>query len=267
MESTKNDKRFDEHGLPRYLDMQARIGYTKHIGGIQSTRQLLDLCEVTADKTVLNVGCGGGATNLYLAETYGNHSVGVDLKENMVATAQGWAQRKGLSDKTEFRQASATDLPFEDNSFDIVISESVNIFVPDRPKAIAEYKRVVTPGGVVGLNEPVQLNVPTAAVEKMMADIIGYDLFLPEYWHELLSEAGLEDIVSKIGTITIAQDSRNQLAFFGKGEFLIILGRMLKALFSDPYTRSILRQATGNNLSEYTDYMGYGLFVGRRPNQ
>jgi hypothetical protein len=54
--SEKQENIFDEFGLPRYLDMQAEIGYTKHIGGVKATQELLVLCQVSQDKVVLNVG-------------------------------------------------------------------------------------------------------------------------------------------------------------------------------------------------------------------
>jgi ubiquinone/menaquinone biosynthesis C-methylase UbiE len=259
----KTETRFDEHGLPKYLDMQARVGYTKHIGGIRSTKELLEMCQTSSDKTVLNVGCGSGATNLYLAQKYVCRSVGVDLKAGMVEAARGWARRRGLEDLVEFRQAGATALPFDDGEFDIVISESVNVFVPDQPKAMAEYRRVVKPGGMVGLNEPILLKPPSQEVEDLLDDIVGHDLFFPEHWQKLMEDAGLVDIQTKSGQVEMMEESRNQTAFFGKGDMLVVIGRMIRELFG-AYTRSLLREIKGSNPKEYFEYMGYGVFVGRR---
>ena len=60
--STKVNDLIDEHGLPRYFDMQAKLGYTKHIGGSDATRELLEMCRISGEKTLLNVGCGAGTT-------------------------------------------------------------------------------------------------------------------------------------------------------------------------------------------------------------
>lgn len=145
MSGQSNDL-IDEHGLPRYFDMQAELGYTKHIGGSEATRELLEMCQVNQDKLVLNVGCGAVTTITFIVENYGCHVVGVDIKANMVESAKNWAQRKGFTDKTEFRVADAQELPFEDDEFDILVCESVNVFIPDKVKAFSEYKRVIKPG-------------------------------------------------------------------------------------------------------------------------
>ena len=77
--SGHHDNLIDEHGLPRYFDMQAELGYTKHIGGSEATRELLKMCQVAADKTVLNVGCGAGTITTFIVQNYGCHVAGVDI--------------------------------------------------------------------------------------------------------------------------------------------------------------------------------------------
>ena len=91
---------------------------------------------MTLDKTVLNVGCGSGTTTTYIVENFGCNVVGVDIKENMGESAINWSKRKGLVDQTEFRFAGAQDLPFENDFFDILICESINIFVLKKRKSI-----------------------------------------------------------------------------------------------------------------------------------
>ena len=66
--SGHQDNLIDEHGLPRYFDMQAKLGYTKHSGDSRAIRELLELCQVSTDKTVLNVGCGAGTTTTFIVE-------------------------------------------------------------------------------------------------------------------------------------------------------------------------------------------------------
>jgi ubiquinone/menaquinone biosynthesis C-methylase UbiE len=91
---------------------------------------------VTPDKKVLNVGVGRGTTTTYVVENFGFNVVGVDIKENMGESAINWSKRKGLVDQTEFRFAGAQDLPFENDFFDILICESINIFVLKKRKSI-----------------------------------------------------------------------------------------------------------------------------------
>ena len=54
----------------KFLDMQADIGVTKHIGGFEATHELLSLCHIEAAQEVLNVGSGIGVGSAYVAKKY-----------------------------------------------------------------------------------------------------------------------------------------------------------------------------------------------------
>jgi SAM-dependent methyltransferase len=180
----------------------------------------------------------------------------------MIESARKWAQRKGVVEKTEFRVANAQDLPFEDNTFDILICESVNIFIPDKSKAMGEYKRVVKPGGAIGLNEPIFIKSPSPAAAKLMADYVGHEILPPSVWEDLLSDVGMTNIITKTYPIKLREDPRGQLGFFSRGDMIGLMGNMLKVLFgSDPFARNLLKRAQSNPRDFY-DFFGYGLFVG-----
>ena len=91
-------------------------------------------------RDVLEVGCGTGLILERVAEVARSH-IGIDLSDEMLAHARA----RGL----ETRQASATELPFEDASFDVVYSFKVLSHVPDLRLALSEMARVTRPGGRV----------------------------------------------------------------------------------------------------------------------
>ncbi len=257
-----NHDLIDEHGLPRYFDMQAKLGYTKHIGGSDATRELLELCKVSEHKTLLNVGCGAGTTTVFIVEKYGCHVVAVDIKTNMVASAENWAQHKGIAGKAEFRVADAQALPFAENQFDILICESVNVFIPDKAKAFSEYIRVVKPGGVVGINEAVLTKAPPENAANLLADYVGNDILPGSYWTDLMGKTGFTGIISRIYQVEMRKESRSQLGFFSLGDYLGLLGNMLKVIFGkDPFVRNLAKRSWSSPRDFY-DFFGYGLFVG-----
>ncbi len=90
-------------------------------------------------KQVLEVGCGTGLVLSRIAPV-ASKVVGVDLSPGMLAKARA----RGL----EVREGSATALPFEDASFDVVCSFKVLAHVPDITTAMREVSRVLRPGGV-----------------------------------------------------------------------------------------------------------------------
>ena len=108
-----------------YLDMQAYVGITKHIGGRAATDRLLADCHAENASDVLVVGCGIGVSAAYIAKKYGCRVVGVDISDKMIEWARKRAKRERVESKIELRTADIQDLPFETNRFDAVIVESV----------------------------------------------------------------------------------------------------------------------------------------------
>lgn len=251
-------------GLPEYFDMQARLGQTKHVGGWFSTQELAGLCHLGAGQELLYVGAGSGTAATRIAQEYDCRVVGVDLLESMVQAAQEWAERRGVQDRVEFRVGDAQDLPFEDNRFDVLFCESVNTFVPDLDRAAAEYVRVVKPGGYVGLNEAIWAKEPPEAGEDLMRALTGQRLCYPTELVAMLENAGLPNVVSRTYEIELRRETRSQAEFLGFRDYLRILGRFVKSLFFSSYTRKLMGIAFSEPRSAY-DYMGYDLFVGRKP--
>jgi ubiquinone/menaquinone biosynthesis C-methylase UbiE len=98
----------------------------------------------------LDVGCGTGFFALLLAGL-GHRPVGVDLADAMLARAREKAAAAGLD--VDFRSADAEHLPLADGSFDLVIERHVIWTLPDPPRALAEWARVLRPGGRLVLVE------------------------------------------------------------------------------------------------------------------
>lgn len=260
----KNKVRARDIGLPEYFDMQAAIRHTKHVGGWESTKEIAALCQLGPGQELLYVGSGSGVAAIQIAQTYDCKVIGVDLLETMVDAATQWAVERGATDLVEFRVADAQSLPFEDNRFDVLLCESVNVFVPDLQKAASEYVRVVKPGGYVALNESVWYRDPPEKGEQIMYDLTGQRLRRPQEWIDMLQNAGLLDIEDRTYEVQMKDEMRSQLGFLSTRDYLGILGRTLKNLFTDPATRRTIRLAF-NEPRSIVDYMGYGLYVGKVP--
>jgi arsenite methyltransferase len=250
---------------PTYLELHAYSGATKHMGGLSTTKELLELCGVDASTYVLEVGCGVGATARYMAQKLRCRVMGVDIRPSMVERAQERAARAKVEDRVEFKVADATDLPLDDASFDVVLVESVTTFIEDKAAAIREYARVLKPGGCVGLNEEIwhQKPVPPEIVEHTTFtwDVQAEILEL-EGWVELLENAGL--------TVTTASPRRygpmtdfSELARYGCRDFLTMLGRSAKLYFTSPAFRKYMKDRRRLPKGIW-DYLGYALLVGRK---
>ena len=118
-----------------------------HTRGLAATADLAKLVAITSDMSVLDIGCGVGGPARFLAETYGCRVTGVDLSEPFVEAARYLTDRTGQSDRISFETANALNLPFEQNTFDVVLLQHVAMNIPDRPALYKEIRRVLTSNG------------------------------------------------------------------------------------------------------------------------
>ena len=246
-----------------YFDMQAFMGTTKHMGGFQSTQKLIKLLSICPDDRVLDVGCGAGATAIYLAGEISCQVMAVDLRESMLALTRQRAERSGLLDRIEMRQANATQLPFEAESFDVVICESVLTFLEDKPQAIHEFARVVVKGGRVGLNEQFWLQPPTEEMRAYVRKVWEFeDLPYQQDWMGFLEQAGLHDVQSQSYHLDARREA-SQVERYGLSEMWRMISRTtslyLKSAEFRDYMKDRIKPPKG-----LFEYLGYGIYVGRK---
>jgi arsenite methyltransferase len=112
----------------------------------------LDLASLASGETVLDLGSGSGTDVFCAAVQVGEtgQAVGVDFTDEQLAKARRLALRDGFA-QAEFREASIEDLPFDDASFDVVISNGVINLSPVKHRVFAEAARVLRPGGRLSL--------------------------------------------------------------------------------------------------------------------
>jgi ubiquinone/menaquinone biosynthesis C-methylase UbiE len=248
-----------------YFELQAFIGTTKHMGGMTSTEELVALCGIGEGTYVLDVGCGAGATPSYLVTQLGARVVAVDLSSRMIALATERAQRDGVADRIEFRVADVRDLPFGAGKFDVVMAESVLTFLPDKAVAVAECVRVARPGGTVGFNEETWLQPPTPQIVQSVAETwdIQARILSDDEWHSLLSEAGLLDVRSKTSPVKAERDA-TQVKRYHLSDLWRMVTRTVRLYFGNAAFRQYMRER-GRLPRDVFKYLGYGLFVGRKP--
>ncbi len=99
-------------------------------------------------ETVLDIGCGGGVDTLIAAMLIGPEgtAVGIDTTPEMLERAKKNLKAAALKN-ARFEEASAEDLPFPDESFDVVTSNGAFNLIPDKAKALEEVFRVLKPQG------------------------------------------------------------------------------------------------------------------------
>lgn len=135
------DKRYNSpYSLRRYSHGQNYLSILKYIK--------------SGDK-ILEVGCGEGILSMMAAKK-GAEVVATDISTANLEEAQKLADKEGVKN-IKFLLADAENLPFDDNSFDVVIADNVLEHLPDFEKGLAEIKRITKSKAIIAL--PTCLNL------------------------------------------------------------------------------------------------------------
>jgi ubiquinone/menaquinone biosynthesis C-methylase UbiE len=247
-----------------YLDLQAALGITKHMGGMTSTEELADRCHIEPGKKVLDVGCGTGKTPCYLASTHGCSVIAVDINRSMLSRSRERARRERLGNSVRFELADAQNLPYDDCHFDVILCESVTAFVGDKAKTIGEYARVVKPRGYIGLNETTWVREPPPArVVEYVFQTTGARPETARVWQEMLGKAGLRNPESEVHEVTMLSEWVSEMKWLDMRDLLGPWFRLIPQYLANADTRRFVRTLWPAP-SEYFEYFGYGLYTARK---
>ena len=139
--------------------IETLLGNQWHPGGPALTRKLASAVMIGRDSRILDVASGRGESARVLAQHFGCRVVGVDYSLDNTVRANTLAAEAALSDRVRFVQGDAERLPFDAESFDVVICECSLCIFPDIATALGEFRRVLRPGGRLGISDVV-LNEP-----------------------------------------------------------------------------------------------------------
>ncbi len=109
---------------------------------------------LTPGVSVLDCGCGPGSITLSMAGRIGDgRVVGIDFSESQIQCAIKTAKQRGIQHAI-FQVADCYSLPFDDACFDRVFSNALMEHLADPVRAMCEFRRVLKPGGVIGVSSP-----------------------------------------------------------------------------------------------------------------
>lgn len=162
-----------------------------HIRGRAATLELTQAAGLRSTDRVLDIGSGIGGTSRCLAKEFGCRVTGIDLTDEYCQVASMLTAKVGLDELIDYRQGDATNLPFDDNEFDVVWTAHVAMNIPDKRRLYSEMYRVLKPGGTLaiydvlaGASGPVLFPVPWARTPDTSF------LVSPEELRQLLQDAG-----------------------------------------------------------------------------
>jgi tocopherol O-methyltransferase len=154
---------------------------------------------IRSGQRILDAGCGVGGSAIWLAKTYDVEVLGITPVASQVARAHRFAQEQGVADQVSFEQQDYTHTVFPDASFDVVWAMESLCHAPDKRIVLAEARRLLRPGGRLGIVEYMRTRRPHASGGEALLHswLSGWaipDLATAHEWLEWTQDAGLHNV-------------------------------------------------------------------------
>lgn len=212
-ENTEKELTVTELGNPRKPHGSAGEemlkGMNEHHHAV--TGWALEFLDLNGSSRVLDIGCGGGETLRRMAElvTEG-HLTGLDYSPLSVRLSSELNRESVESGKMDIISSSVSDMPFDDDSFDRIITVESFYFWPDPSNDLREVLRVLDRDGIFLITADIHGDAELSAEDKENVD--KYRLFNPTVreFRELLENAGFRNVTihTKPGTNWICAEGR-----------------------------------------------------------
>jgi phosphoethanolamine N-methyltransferase len=164
-------------------------------GGTGNVARLLEGAEPQG-KRVLDIGCGLGGPAMDMVRLHGAQVVGVDIEAPLIERARKYAREAGLHEHCAFRLVDPGPLPFDDSSFDIVVSAGAVTQTADKLSMFEEARRVLRPSGHFRCYEWMGTGQDYSDEMKHWIELEGltYAFETLSRFGELLREAGFDEV-------------------------------------------------------------------------
>jgi ubiquinone/menaquinone biosynthesis C-methylase UbiE len=169
-----------------------------HPGGYNLTKRTAEITQMRSGLNILDVSSGRGTQSIFYAENYDVTVTGLDISEDMINTARKRTDEKGLTDKVQFIRGDSQNLPFPNDTFDIVINECA-VGIPDNSQQVLnEMIRVVKKGGTVAIHESTWRKKISQERKTELSERYGTTPLEFDEWIQMLEKAGAKNIVYEL---------------------------------------------------------------------
>ncbi|KAJ0962646.1 hypothetical protein J5N97_027768 [Dioscorea zingiberensis] len=211
----------DDRGFQRFLDnvQYKASGILRYervfgegfvsTGGIETTKEFVAKLELKPGQEVLDVGCGIGGGDFYMADNFDVNVVGIDLSVNMISFALERAIGRKCS--IEFEVADCTKKAYPDNTFDVIYSRDTILHIQDKPLLFRKFFKWLKPGGKVLISDYCKSSGTPSEEFTEYIKQRGYDLHDIKSYGKMLENAGFYEVVAEDRTNQFMQVLQREL--------------------------------------------------------
>ncbi|XP_063045662.1 phosphoethanolamine methyltransferase [Engraulis encrasicolus] len=203
-----DNQQYTRRGILRYEKMFG-AGYVS-TGGPSTTKEFVDLLNLKPGQKVVDVGCGIGGGDFYMAKNFGVEVLGMDLSANMVEIACERAAKEQLP-QVQFEVADATKRVFPEGTFDVVYSRDTILHISDKLELFKHFYSWLKPGGKVLISDYCCGEKPWSPQFEDYVKQRGYILYTPQRYGQFLEEAGFTSVRAEDRTQQFIQVIKSEL--------------------------------------------------------
>jgi len=165
------------------------------MGGIASTDILARRSGIGKDSRILDVGSGLGGPALHLAAVYGCRVTGLDVIELNIFEAEKRAKTRQLDHLVDFTLGDATDMPFSNGTYDVILGQDAWCHIGEKNKLIEECARTLAPNGTIAFTDWLQTGQMDDQFQRaILSAFASPGLATLESYHTLLTIHGFSNI-------------------------------------------------------------------------
>lgn len=185
-------------------------------GGADTTRSFVERLGLQAGQRVLDVGCGIGGGDIYMAEEFGVEVLGVDLSTNMIDLAL--ERSSGLTSLVQYRVCDVTTTPFPAGSFDVIYSRDCILHIQDKAALFESFFTWLRPGGQLLITDYCTSPDETSSEYREYVAQRGYHLLSVEEYGEVIRGAGFSHVEAVDSTAQFVESLEAELARSEEGK-------------------------------------------------
>ncbi|QNR22513.1 class I SAM-dependent methyltransferase (plasmid) [Exiguobacterium sp. Helios] len=182
-----------------YVDLLSYIGEVNRCpGGKRTILEIVKNTNLKPGARILEIGSNTGFTSIEIAKLIDCEITGIDVNENAVKKSNELLLKEPefVQKRVNFIVGDAQKIPFEDETFDLIITGGANTFIPSegREVALSEYKRVLKPYGMLSVTNLFYHSPVPAELLKDLKSVLGFEIkpWTENYWLKLILSSGLE---------------------------------------------------------------------------